>query len=37
MKNVGTYAGGTKGINISSIWQYFMLNEVPVVMFTGVK
>ena len=35
MKNVGTYAGGTKGININSIWHYVMLNEV--VMFTGLK
>ena len=35
MKNVGTYAGGTEGININNIRQYVMLNEV--VIFTGVN
>ena len=34
-ENVGKSAGGTEGINIDSIWQYVIFNEV--VIFTGVK
>ena len=35
IKNVGTYAGGTEGININSIEQYVMLNKA--VISAGVK
>ena len=35
IKNVATYAGGTEGININSIWQYVMLNKA--VISAGAK